>query len=380
MGKKRDSEEFEPQKSEEWERLDPAIVRLIEKAADRVDSADSKAHAEVLATKLNKKLDLEGYIGSTVRLRSPLPIVMEEIITNDGVEKRSVVDPDVLGQEYYEGSFSGCSLIEFEDIKEQFLTYDVTAATSRGFLLVRSVIDMTHLEIRRDLVEEEDESDVMIAGAFNVLESVPDEDYIDAVDALRSAFENFDQPAIIRAKQIGFFAAVLLASPEHIKHTARMTALDVILKYSYDDELEYIVGGYREYDNLDEEFNSNLRVTGPESPERAIITGVKYLTDFEITYLNEDGLTVKENDGLQPAFVIKLTSTGAEYDYPLRFLSRFEEYQFHRIDELEDVDYAASHAGLKPTCGEQTRDFWEKVQTGQIAMGKATLRRLNLED
>ena len=382
MGKMKRPEDFESRGNEEWERFDPAVLKQVEKIAVDVDKAESKAHAEAVTTELNKMLDGEGLIGSSVRLSSDLPIIVEEIISASGVEKRPVFDPIILGKQYFEGSFSGCGLVEFDDIEGQFLTYDVTTLTDRGFLLVRSVVDMARMEVNRDILEvsDEEDSDVMVAGAFNILESVGDEDYADAVQALRATFEDFDQPAIVRVKQIGQYSAAILASPEHIKHTARMTALNMILKYSYDNELEYLVGGYREYDELDDDFNSNLRVSGPMSPERAIITGVKYLTDFEVTYLSEDGLNVKENDGLQPAYIVKFAGSDTEYDYPMRFLSRFEEYQFHQDDWFDDTDYKSLHAGLPPTCGEQSRDFWEKVKSGEISMGKAALRRFRVED
>lgn len=382
MAKKHNKEEFEPRGSDKWERFDPAILKLVDTAADAVDNAENKERAEAITSELNKTLDVEGLIGANVRLSSALPIIVEEIITDSGVEKRPVFDPEILGKKHFEGSFSGCGLVEFDGMDEQFLTYDVTALTGRGFLLVRSVIDMTRMEVNREIIEDDDDedSDIMIAGAFNVLESVGDEDYADAVQALRTTFEDFDQPAIVRVKEIGQYAAVLLASSEHIKHTARMTALNIILKYSYDNELEYVIGGYREHDELDEEFNSNIRVSGPISPERAIITGVKYLTDFEIKYLNEDGLHIKENDGLQPAYIVKFAGSDVEYDYPLRFLSRFEEHQFHQEDWLDDGDYRSLHAGLPPTCGEQSRDFWEKVKSGEVLMGNAALRRLRFED
>jgi hypothetical protein len=90
-------------------------------------------------------------------------------------------------------------------------------------------------------------------------------------------------------------------------------------------------------------------------------------------------MQVKPKEGLQPAIQFFEERTREYQTIPLKYLATFEEFQYRESHKSPYVD-SYSEAGLSPTCGEETRIFWERVRAGEITMGDSAIRRFVLGD
>lgn len=359
--------EAEQQHAPQWETLPPYAVRAIEAAAQKVDGIDELgATQEVQA--LNQFLDREGFLGlqARVSIHDALPVLSHEQVGETDIERVPVVDAQLLGCSVFEGTFLGCSVVQFGE-NEYWLTYTQSVEVNHDFLSVDSLVGMSTLEVEFPTMDQDD-YDEMIAGCFSQLESLEDEDYQDAVSELRKAFEDEDGPLVSRIRTIGIFASILLAHPLHITSEARMQALHTILSYSLDDDIHYKVNGYKVEEELKKDIQSPLLVEYEPALRYVKSVEVTYVTNFEVEESSDKIIKITAMNSLQPAVQFEDMHTHTVLTLPFRFLDSLrsaepmsdEDYEKESRDLTEELEDDSVHIGDFETCGEQIHEYWRK--------------------
>ncbi len=357
---------------QEWLTLPAYIKAKIESTANAIDSDDTEQARERIA-ELNSFLQEEGIIGRDVRLSTAVPIVSEEILTAEGREVRPVLDGPLMQQTQFEGALSGCSVVQYENVPNHYLAYDIASLAPDGFYYVKGIYDASRIKIHKEIEFDEDETEVIIASSFDVLEAVEDENYAEIVALLRDAFENFDQPMILRLKQLGTNAALLMSHPLHVGKQARVDALHAILSYAIDEDLEYLMKGYEAHDIISIEFGSKPHVEKPKEITRVQYIGITYMTNFDIVSHPDDDIQLQTYAGLQPA--IKFFDTAARYEriFPFRFLAKIEEYQYRQDEYDQGISPKIGANGMVLYCGDTIRDFMRRVEAGETQYAEGVL-------
>lgn len=361
-----------------WDEIPPAVKNRVKEANYEIKNGD-RATASASLDSLQAFFESELILGRNVRLDAAIPIITDEIVTNNGIQHRPVIDPEILGQDYFYGSFSGCTVLEFNNVPYPVLAYKITQLIPNGFRTVQAPIDMVRVELQNEFAEAYDEDDTLIKGAFAALESVGDLQYAKSLARFREVFENTDLPEVLRARLLGEYGAELLSHPEHTKHLVRTEALDVLLNRVLDEELEYMVGGYSVVPTADAGDDYTPDLKGPHKARRMLVDKVGMITDFDIVTTVDGTSTIRLKEGSQPAIDFFDNETRELRTMPLKYLSSLSEYQYKQKDTGIYAD-TLNPNGLKPTCGEETRMFWNRVQTGEISIGDSAIRRFVLGD
>lgn len=361
-----------------WDEISPHVKRRVKEANFEIKNSNPAGVKHAL-DQLQAFFERENLLGANVRFDTALPIITDELITENGIQLIPVGDPDVLDQDYFYGSFSGCSVLEINDVEHPVLVYKLSQQIPGGFRTIQVPVDMGAVEVQNEFAEAYDEDDILIKGAFEALESVGDPDYAASLKKFRRSFEDTDLPMIIRIRQLGEYGAELLNNPEHVKHLLRQQALDVLFRQALDEEIEYEVGGYSVEPTEVDDVDSIPDVRGPHPKARALIDDIGIVTDFDLHTSADGALMVNKKDGVQPAILFLDEATRTYRTIPMKYMASIDEYQYRHRDS-NPYSPALTESGLEPTCGEESRMFWRKVETGEITMGDSAIRRFMLGD
>lgn len=364
---------------DEWVVFDPFLKKRVREVSAGAVDTPTGARGEV--AQLNKLFESEGIIGQQVRLDTDIPMIVGSTVTDNGVVNETVVDTELIGREYHQGTFLGCEvLFGSEDPSRPYLLYAVEIEKgSYDRLVVKGLIESSDVLLQEkgtgDADAEKDEDDEIILEAFEILEAVQDEAYQQDVRALQAEFWNTDSDLLQRLKVMGIIATALLASSEN--DDDREEAIGTIIAYSLEEHMTYAVTGVCAQEiktESGEEMVSLRAVHGKQFMQRAT---VRLIDDFELGADDSGDFDIRLTGEFQPAFVFFNIRERIEQTYPLRFLSYIEEEEYDpAVFEKDSYEVAAQRyapSGGFKTHGEQYREYEAREARIAQKLGDAAL-------
>jgi hypothetical protein len=341
---------------ERWVKLDKYLKKEVAKTSGLVSRGDGAADEEV--TRLNKIFESEGILGQVVASDADIPFVVGSMVTDSGVVEETVVSVDMLKEERYQGIFRGCRIerVGFEQ-GDAHLVYILEAEKgSYDLLLIKILTSDGDIYVEE---QERDEVDEIVIDAFRVLEVVEDEEYKQSVMGLQAEYWNTGGDLLTRLKSIGIFSSALLAHP--LNDDSLEEAIGTVVAFSLEDNMTYKLTGVRASDEVDEGGEEALGVVSVYTPQYMQRATVRLVDNFDFNETETGEPDINCTGTYQPAFVFLNLQKRIEEVFPLRFLSKIEEYEYDS-DDFADGSYEIAARTYAPggnfmTHGEIYREY-----------------------